>query len=109
MASAAARTAKATKAWRLTRRKNSSGVNNRCRRCSYMQCHNERGGAASTRLHRARRPAPTFAHFQVQHLDKDRESHGEIGVPLGNMKPEAVANQVHPDEQKKTERQHLQR
>src|ERR1700750_94857 len=48
-------------------------------------------------------------YFQVEHFDKQRKRHREIGVASGNVKPETFGNKVHTDEKQKTECEHLDR
>src|SRR5215471_3203287 len=55
-----------------------------------------------------RRPASP-SHAEVERLDRDRESHREVYVALGNVMVEAVGDEHHPDDEEERERQHLYR
>src|SRR5688572_31340002 len=52
-----------------------------------------------------RRALPADA--QVDHLDEDREAHGEVDVALRDVLLEAFADQRDADQQQEAERQHL--
>lgn len=47
------------------------------------------------------------SHCQIEHFHEQRECHGEIGVPLWNMKAQAFGDEVDADKKEKTQREHF--
>src|SRR6185436_15669921 len=53
--------------------------------------------------------APSFPDLEIEKLDENRETHREVGITLRDMKPDAIGDQVHADQQQETQGQHSDR
>ena len=43
-----------------------------------------------------------FTHFEIEHFDENRKCHREVGVAFRDVEPQAFANKIHADQQRKT-------